>query len=70
MTSLFAPSAEKYASRVVPAIVSPDLDDGTGLMIGSKGQAIVASQVATPQRAADIVAASVRLVRRVVSQAV
>lgn len=65
LTKLLAPSADQYAARVVPALLSPTLDGKSGLMIGSKGQAILASADATATRSAEIIDRSIDLVRRV-----
>jgi hypothetical protein len=41
MTGLMASSAESYAERLTPLLVSPDLDAHSGAMFDRKGQAIL-----------------------------
>jgi NAD(P)-dependent dehydrogenase (short-subunit alcohol dehydrogenase family) len=43
MTGLVAPSAETYAERITPLLVSPDLEGVSGAMFNRKGQAILPS---------------------------
>jgi NAD(P)-dependent dehydrogenase (short-subunit alcohol dehydrogenase family) len=44
MTGLWASSAESYAERITPLLVSPDLEGHSGAMFNHKGQAILPSQ--------------------------
>lgn len=67
---LFAPSPDQYAARVVPALVSPTLQEKSGLMIGNKGQAILRSADATPEHAAQIISQSLDLLRRYAPDAI
>ena len=60
-------SAEKYAERVTPLLVSPDLDGCSPAMFNQKALAILASKVMTPAHVADTIAASEALLARAVS---
>ena len=41
MTARLAPSAETYAKRLTPLLVSPDIEERSGAMFNQKGQAIL-----------------------------
>jgi NAD(P)-dependent dehydrogenase (short-subunit alcohol dehydrogenase family) len=43
LTGLLAPSAEGYAKRIAPLLVSPDIETRSGAMFDSKGRAILPS---------------------------
>ena len=60
-------SAEKYAERVTPLLVSPDLEGRSPAMFNQKALAILASKVMTPSHVADTIAASDALLARAVS---
>lgn len=60
-------SAEKYAERVTPLLVSPELEGRSPAMFNQKALAIQASKVMTPKHVADIIAASEALLARATS---
>lgn len=57
-------SAEKYAERLAPLLVSPDLEGRSPAMFNQKAKAILASQVMTSEHVADIIRASEALLTR------
>lgn len=66
MTGLMASSAEDYAERLMPLLVSPDLEAHSGAMFGRKGQAIVPTLKLTDSSYVNaFMAASEALVSRV-----
>lgn len=62
--SLLAPSAARYAERIVPLLFSPDLDAHRGAMFDNRGRAILASEGLGPDRIAAFMDASERLIAR------
>ncbi len=66
---LFSPTADEYAERVAPVLVTRDIAGRSGAMFGSKGQAILRSDDMTPVMAERVVDASEQLLRRVVPHA-
>jgi NAD(P)-dependent dehydrogenase (short-subunit alcohol dehydrogenase family) len=66
MTGVMASSAETYAERLTPLLVSPDLEGHSGAMFDRKGQAILPSPKLTDSRyVSAFLAASEKLVSRV-----
>lgn len=65
LIGLFAPTPRKYAERIVPLLVCPDIDAHTGAMFGSKGQPIKRSPQMTEEYAEKVIDASLKLVARV-----
>jgi len=49
----FSPSPEQYAERIMPLLVSPDLEVHTGVMFNQKGEAIEASPKLTDRSHVD-----------------
>ncbi|MDX2013298.1 MAG: SDR family NAD(P)-dependent oxidoreductase [Myxococcaceae bacterium] len=64
---LVMPSAERYAERLVPVLFTPELDGRTGVMVGSKGQAILPTEGFDAARVDGFIAASEALLERAVS---
>jgi hypothetical protein len=64
MTGLLAPSAETYAERLTPLLVSPDLEGHNGAMFDRKGLAILSSPKLTDSHVKAFIAASEALVAR------
>jgi hypothetical protein len=65
LTRLMTPSAETYAERLAPLLVSPDLEGHTGAMFNRKGLAILPSPKLTDSYVKAFIAASEALVSRV-----
>jgi NAD(P)-dependent dehydrogenase (short-subunit alcohol dehydrogenase family) len=66
MIGLLAPSAEAYAERMVPLLVSPDLEAHSGAMFDRKGNAILPSPTLTDHaHVSAFLAASETLASRV-----
>lgn len=59
---LVTPSADTYARRIVPLLVSPDLNGRSGAMFDRKANAIRPSAALTPERATSFLAVSTDLV--------
>lgn len=59
----FTPSADVYASRIAPLLVTPDIDRHSGAMFDRKGQAIRPSATVTAPHVAQVVTASEQLLR-------
>jgi NAD(P)-dependent dehydrogenase (short-subunit alcohol dehydrogenase family) len=57
-------SAETYAERITPLLVSPDLEGHSGAMFNQKGLAILPTPALTEQHVAGFLAASEALVER------
>jgi hypothetical protein len=65
MTGLLASSAESYAERITPLLISPDLEGVSGAMFDRKGQAILPSPKLTDSAYVEaFIAASEALVSR------
>ena len=64
MIGLIAPSAETYAERLTPLLVSPDLEGHSGAMFDRKGFAILPSPELTDRYVNAFIAASEALVSR------
>ena len=64
MIGLTNPSAETYAERLTPLLVSPDLEGHGGMMFDRKGYAILPSPGLTDRYVHDFMAASDVLVSR------
>jgi hypothetical protein len=66
LIGLFTPSPEAYAKRIVPLLVSPDIDGRSGAMFNQKGFAIVPSpKLADVEHVRKFLAESDALVARV-----
>jgi NAD(P)-dependent dehydrogenase (short-subunit alcohol dehydrogenase family) len=61
---LVTPSADTYARRITPLLVSADLDGRSGAMFDRKGHAIQPSPSLTPERVTSFLTASTDLVSR------
>jgi len=61
---LFSQSPEAYARRIVPLMVSPDLDGVSGALFDSKGRAILPSEGMTERYRKQFLAASDALLAR------
>jgi len=57
-------SAETYAGRITPLLVSPELDARSPVMFNQKANPILASQVMTPVHVAEVMQASESLLQR------
>jgi len=64
LMSWFNPSVEQYAAKLAPLLVSPDLNNRSGLMFSQKVEAILPSANLTPSVVADIRKASEDLVEQ------
>lgn len=64
MIGLFTPTAEAYAERLTPLLVSPDLEGHSGAMFDRKGSAILPSPQLTDSHVNAFIAASEALVSR------
>jgi len=64
MMSWFNPSVEQYSANLVPLLVSPDLNNRSGLMFNQQVQAIEPSSNLTPALVADVLKASQDLVNQ------
>ncbi|MBL7260518.1 SDR family NAD(P)-dependent oxidoreductase [Paractinoplanes lichenicola] len=62
---LVTSSAETYARRIAPLLVSPDLTDHSGAMFNNKGRAIQPTDGMNPQHVAGFLRASEQLVATV-----
>jgi hypothetical protein len=62
LIGLTMPSAETYAERLTPLLVSPDLEGHSGAMFDRKGRAILPSPQLTDSYARQFMAASESLV--------
>ncbi len=65
LINAFAISADTYADRMVPLLVSPELEGRGGAMFNHKGREIAASPKLTPEYTDRFITASERLVARV-----
>jgi NAD(P)-dependent dehydrogenase (short-subunit alcohol dehydrogenase family) len=61
---LLAPSVETYAERIVPLLVSPDIEGRSGALFNRKGLAIQPSAGLSDRHVSAFIAASVALVAR------
>jgi hypothetical protein len=68
MIGLRSPSAETYAERLTPLLVSPDLEGHSGAMFDRKGDAIVPTAKLTPEYVERFMAASAALVDGVLAE--
>jgi NAD(P)-dependent dehydrogenase (short-subunit alcohol dehydrogenase family) len=57
-------SAERYAERIAPVLVAPQLEQHSGAMFNQKGSAILASPELNPTEVSALIAASERLLGR------
>lgn len=64
VTGLMTPSADTYAERITPLLVSPDLEGHNGLMFDRKGSAILPSPKLTDSYIQKFISASEGLVAR------
>jgi NAD(P)-dependent dehydrogenase (short-subunit alcohol dehydrogenase family) len=64
LVGLLAPSAERYAGRIVPLLFSPDLDRHSGSLFDSKGRAILPSAGLSTPHVAGFMQASHALIAR------
>jgi NAD(P)-dependent dehydrogenase (short-subunit alcohol dehydrogenase family) len=62
LMSWFNPSVEQYAANLAPLLVSPDLNNRSGLMFNQKTEAILPNDKLTPAAVADVRKASQSLV--------
>jgi len=71
MIGLFTPSAETYAERIAPLLVSPDLEAHSGAMFDRKGAAILPSpKLQDASHVSALLAASEALVARATARPV
>ncbi|RSM50448.1 oxidoreductase [Actinoplanes sp. ATCC 53533] len=61
---LLTPSTDTYAERIVPLLVSPDLDDHSGVMFNRKGAAVRPTAALTDDHIEKFLSASTDLVTR------
>lgn len=61
-------SPEKYAERLVPLLVAPELEGRSGAMFNQKGVAILPTKELTPEHTSAFIAASETLVQRALSR--
>jgi NAD(P)-dependent dehydrogenase (short-subunit alcohol dehydrogenase family) len=64
LIGLLTPTAETYAKRIVPLLVAPEIEDRSGAMFNSKGQAILPSAGMTEAHISQFMIASETLVAR------
>jgi NAD(P)-dependent dehydrogenase (short-subunit alcohol dehydrogenase family) len=64
LIGLFTPSPERYAQRIVPLLVAPELDGHSGRLFGQKGQAVLPTEGFTPAYAARFLDAAENLLSR------
>ncbi len=64
LLKLFTPTPRRYAERVVPALLAPELDGQTGFHLNKKGQPIEPSAGMTPERVAAFTRATEALLAR------
>jgi NAD(P)-dependent dehydrogenase (short-subunit alcohol dehydrogenase family) len=66
LIGLFSPSAESYAERILPLLLSPDLEAHSGALFDQKGQAVLPSpKLADGAHVSAFLAASEKLIERV-----
>jgi NAD(P)-dependent dehydrogenase (short-subunit alcohol dehydrogenase family) len=65
LIGLLMPTAEAYADRIAPLLVSPDLEGRSGVMFDQKGEAILPSPKLSDARVQAFLSASEALVARV-----
>ena len=63
---LFSQDPETYARRIVPLMVSPDLEDASGVLFDSKGRAVMPSEGMTESHRMHFMAGSDRLLARAI----
>jgi NAD(P)-dependent dehydrogenase (short-subunit alcohol dehydrogenase family) len=64
MVGLLTPSADTYAQRLAPLLISPDVEEHSGALFDQKGFAILPSQRLTDNHVSMFLAASEELVAR------
>lgn len=64
LIGLLTPSADTYAQRFTPLLLTPDIEGHSGAMFNSKGQAILPSAGLTDEHLRKFMAASEALVSR------
>ncbi|TKC92280.1 SDR family NAD(P)-dependent oxidoreductase [Trinickia terrae] len=69
LIGLFTPSADTYAERIAPLLVSPDIECDSGAMFNNKGAAILPSPGLTEAHIRQFMASSEALLVRVDSRA-
>lgn len=65
LIGLFTPTPERYAARVVPLFVAPELAGRSGVMFGKKGQPILPTEGLDEERVTRFIDASWSLIEKV-----
>lgn len=68
LIGLLTPTAETYAERITPLLLTPDIEGHSGAMFNSKGRAILPSAGLTEEHVRKFMAASEALVARTGTQ--
>jgi NAD(P)-dependent dehydrogenase (short-subunit alcohol dehydrogenase family) len=61
----FTPTPERFAERMVPALLAPELESRTGILLDRKARPLAPTAALTPDRVAAFMAASEALVAKV-----
>ncbi len=64
LIGFFTPTAETYADRMVPLLLSPELDVNSGALFNAKGRPIEPSNGMTAELAEKMISASEALIDR------
>lgn len=64
LIGLLTPTADTYAQRITPLLLTPDIEGRSGAMFNNKGQAILSSAGLTDEHIRNFMAASEALVAR------
>lgn len=64
IVGLVTPTPERYATRMVPLLVSPDIENDSGAMFNRKGQAVEPSPVMSAGYVEALIAASQDLINK------